>query len=375
MSSFKHYRVNHDSQHAVMKDTQEDVPGTFIEDLHQNLQISLVSLTKDDIEFDLIGVDASIANALRRIMLAEVPTMAVEYAFITVNNSIIQDEVLSHRIGLIPFLVDAKDFDYAPPGETEVFETQGLVFELDVQCPPLPDDVEYDEDRLPILTPEQRRDQVRRSERREDAPCCNTATSESPLCSAVVAVRAVEGPAVVPPRGASAAGLRQPRPPAARPRRHRHRQTLPGTGTACFVFFCQRVILPGGLHVCVWPEDRVGGPPAERHRERPHQVLPVGEPLSPDSLFRNTINLCLTTVFLDQATASYRLMPDITLLQPVTGDLATQLVDMCPMKVFDIEDIAIGTLRMFTVRWCCEGSTFVWCAMCRRREKGQGGQQ
>jgi len=32
-----------------------------------------------------------------------------------------------------------------------------------VQCPPLPDDVEYDEDRLPILTPEQRRDQVRRS--------------------------------------------------------------------------------------------------------------------------------------------------------------------------------------------------------------------
>ena len=163
MSSFKHYRVNYDNQHAVMKDTQEDVPGTFIEDLHQNLQISIVSLTKDDIEFDLIGVDASIANALRRIMLAEVPTMAVEYAFITVNNSIIQDEVLSHRIGLIPFLVDAKDFDYAPPGETEVFETQGLVFELDVQCPPLPDDVEYDEDRLPILTPEQRRDQVRRS--------------------------------------------------------------------------------------------------------------------------------------------------------------------------------------------------------------------
>jgi len=68
-------------------------------------------------------------------------------------------------------------------------------------------------------------------------------------------------------------------------------------------------------------------------------------------------------------------MPDITLLQPVTGDLATQLVDMCPMKVFDIEDLAIGTLRMFTVRWCCEGSTFVWCVMCRRREKGQGGQQ
>jgi len=52
-------------------------------------------------------------------------------------------------------------------------------------------------------------------------------------------------------------------------------------------------------------------------------------------------------------------MPDITLLQPVTGDLATQLVDMCPMKVFDIEDLAAGTLRFFTVRLCCEGSPFL----------------
>jgi DNA-directed RNA polymerase alpha subunit len=32
-----------------------------------------------DIEFDLIGVDASIANALRRIMLAEVRLMLCAY--------------------------------------------------------------------------------------------------------------------------------------------------------------------------------------------------------------------------------------------------------------------------------------------------------
>jgi DNA-directed RNA polymerase I and III subunit RPAC1 len=38
-------------------------------------------------------VDASIANALRRIMLAEVPTIAIEHVWIAVNNSIIQDEV------------------------------------------------------------------------------------------------------------------------------------------------------------------------------------------------------------------------------------------------------------------------------------------
>ncbi len=61
--------------------------------------------------FDLIGVDAPIANALRRIMMAEVPTMAIEKVFVMKNTSIIQDEVLSHRLGLIPLRADATQFD------------------------------------------------------------------------------------------------------------------------------------------------------------------------------------------------------------------------------------------------------------------------
>lgn len=38
------------------------------------------------------------------------------------------------------------------------------------------------------------------------------------------------------------------------------------------------------------------------------------------------------------ATATYRLMPDISFKQPVTGSKAQELVNLCPMKVFDIED-------------------------------------
>merc|ERR1711868_78423 len=37
----------------------------------------MVKLTAEEAEFDMIGIDAAIANALRRILLAEVPTMAV----------------------------------------------------------------------------------------------------------------------------------------------------------------------------------------------------------------------------------------------------------------------------------------------------------
>ena len=63
-------------------------------------------------EFDLIGVDAAIANAFRRILLAEVPTMAIEDVYIWNNTSVIQDEVLAHRLGLIPIKADPAKFGW-----------------------------------------------------------------------------------------------------------------------------------------------------------------------------------------------------------------------------------------------------------------------
>ena len=52
-----------------------------------------MSLAEHEIEFDMVGIDASIANAFRRILLAEVPTMAIEKIHIYNNTTIIQDEV------------------------------------------------------------------------------------------------------------------------------------------------------------------------------------------------------------------------------------------------------------------------------------------
>ena len=51
----------------------------------------------EKIEFDMIGLDPAIYNTLRRIMLAEVPSMAIERVLIYNNTSLIQDEVLAHR--------------------------------------------------------------------------------------------------------------------------------------------------------------------------------------------------------------------------------------------------------------------------------------
>jgi len=45
-------------------------------------------------------------------MISEAPTMAIEHVYIVNNTSVIQDEVLSHRLGLIPLKVDPRLFQY-----------------------------------------------------------------------------------------------------------------------------------------------------------------------------------------------------------------------------------------------------------------------
>lgn len=43
-----------------------------LEDFTRRLKVDIKRLTSEDLEFDLVGVDASIANAIRRILMAEV---------------------------------------------------------------------------------------------------------------------------------------------------------------------------------------------------------------------------------------------------------------------------------------------------------------
>lgn len=65
-------------------------------------QIEITSLSEDVIKFTLAGTDISMANALRRIMLAEVPTLAIDFVSVEENTSVLFDEFLVHRLGLLP---------------------------------------------------------------------------------------------------------------------------------------------------------------------------------------------------------------------------------------------------------------------------------
>jgi DNA-directed RNA polymerase I and III subunit RPAC1 len=82
----------------------------------QNFKIVVGAMQGNDMEFDLIGIDASIANAFRRILMAEVPTMAIEKVFFYDNTSVMHDEILAHRLGLIPIQVDPRQFEFKDGG-------------------------------------------------------------------------------------------------------------------------------------------------------------------------------------------------------------------------------------------------------------------
>jgi DNA-directed RNA polymerase I and III subunit RPAC1 len=71
----------------------------------------------DTLVIEFIHVDTSFVNALRRILLSEVPTVALEHIYMWNNSSIIHDEVLAHRLGLIPIQLDARYLDDIIPSQ------------------------------------------------------------------------------------------------------------------------------------------------------------------------------------------------------------------------------------------------------------------
>ncbi|KZP28438.1 hypothetical protein FIBSPDRAFT_779819, partial [Athelia psychrophila] len=119
-----------------------DYPGHYPHEDHswdlvkfaKNLQVKVQRLSGRSIDFDMVGVDASIANAFRRIMIAEVPAICVENVYVFNNTSVIVDEILSHRIGMVPLNVDPALIDIKDSITDQPTDRNTLVFKLSAEC-------------------------------------------------------------------------------------------------------------------------------------------------------------------------------------------------------------------------------------------------
>jgi|Deesub1362A_J573_1020465.scaffolds.fasta_scaffold00098_74 DNA-directed RNA polymerase subunit D len=70
------------------------------------MKVEILEETDNSMRFILSEAHPSLANALRRIMVSEVPTLAIEDVTIIENTSSLYDEIIAHRLGLIPIRTD-----------------------------------------------------------------------------------------------------------------------------------------------------------------------------------------------------------------------------------------------------------------------------
>ena len=76
-------------------------------------QVKIEILEKDETSLRLVIKEANVPlmNALRRIGLAEVPSMAIDEVVMIENSSILQDEIIAHRLGLTPLKTDLDSYN------------------------------------------------------------------------------------------------------------------------------------------------------------------------------------------------------------------------------------------------------------------------
>lgn len=72
-------------------------------------KIIMRELKPQVVDFVVENTSLAFANSVRRVMLGEIPTIAIDLVEIETNTSVLADEFLAHRIGLVP--LSAKNID------------------------------------------------------------------------------------------------------------------------------------------------------------------------------------------------------------------------------------------------------------------------
>ncbi|KAF1770728.1 hypothetical protein GCK72_002550 [Caenorhabditis remanei] len=125
--------------------------------------IEVTELSNDLMKFVLWDTDLSVANSLRRVFMAEVPTIAIDWVQIETNTSVLHDEFIAHRMGLIPFLSD--------------YHVEKMQYTRECEC------AEFcDECSIPFILQMKCKDEATLAVTTADLRCMNNDTTVRPAC-------------------------------------------------------------------------------------------------------------------------------------------------------------------------------------------------
>ena len=75
------------------------------------MELKVLDKKNNELKFEISGINEVEANTLRRLMITETPTLAIEEVEIMKNDSGLYDEVLANRMGLVPLITDLKTYN------------------------------------------------------------------------------------------------------------------------------------------------------------------------------------------------------------------------------------------------------------------------
>lgn len=110
------------------------------------VEIEVIRSDSSTLALRFRGAPQHVLNAIRRAVMEEVPTMAIDTIIFVDNNSVLHDEALAHRLAMVPFTSSEAVKKYKSPEEcADRLEEEGCSTRVFL-------DVSNDEDRELVVT-------------------------------------------------------------------------------------------------------------------------------------------------------------------------------------------------------------------------------